>query len=169
MRTYDSEIPEYVDCTLMSNLMGISRTRLYQLIKEGIILQPIYLIANRRPYYTKEMALRNLQVKENNVGINGQVIMFYSSRRINPSISKPKPKAKRKERVNDIVPTSNTKHGELIEALEALGLDDITAEKIDSAIHKCFPEGIQDVSDDEILRSVFRYLKCQNSSHKPRT
>ncbi|MCH8121218.1 MAG: hypothetical protein IIC00_16030, partial [Planctomycetes bacterium] len=39
--------------------------------EQGVLLNPVYLVANKRPVYTREMAVRNLQVKHNNVGITG--------------------------------------------------------------------------------------------------
>lgn len=164
MRAYDNDIPEFIDCSTMARLMGISRTRLYQLIKAQIILHPVYLIANRRPVYTRDMALHNLEVKAKNVGINNQVIMFYS-RKNNTPVPKPKAAPVRKLREREIAPSPSKNHTDLIETLEALGLDGITTEKIDLAIQKCFPEGTAAINDDEILRSVFRYLKCS----EPRT
>jgi len=169
MKSYDTEIPAFVDCTHMAQLMRISRSRLYQLIDAGIVLSPVYLLHNRRPVFTKEMALRNLRVKEQNVGINGQVIMFYASRRIDSPLSKPRTSPVEKVREEKTSAPKIPKHVQLIEDLEALGMENIKAEQIDSAIQKCFPTGVEDVSEDEILRSVFRFIKCQNPEHKPRT
>jgi len=166
---FETDLPEYVDCTSMAKLMRISRSRLYQLIDAGIVLSPVYLLCNKRPVFTKEMALRNLRVKEQNVGINGQVIMFYASRQSTSQIPKPKISPVEKRREEKTSSPKIQKHVQLIEDLEALGMENIKAEQIDSAIQKCFPTGVEDVSEDEILRSVFRFIKCQNPEHKPRT
>ena len=149
----------------MAELLQLSRSLLYQLIEQGVLLKPVYLVTNKRPVYTREMTVRNLQVKHNNVGITGQVVMFYSVR---PAMKPVKTKRTTKRPTEQPVVSTN-KHTYLIEALEALGLDNITASQIDSAILKCFPEGTEDVSEDEILREVFRYLKCRDSEHKQRT
>ncbi len=164
---YETDIPEYLDCTAMAKLMRISRSRLYQLINDAVVLQPAYLIANRRPVFTREMAVRNLMVKEQNVGINGRVIMFYASRRNDPVAWKPRPAPIKK--VQEMKQPKVEKHTELIEALQALGIEKITAEQVDAAITKCFPGGTADIGDDNILRAVFRHLKCQNYEHKHRT
>ena len=131
---YDN-IPAYINVSKMAELLQLSRSRLYQLIEQGVILKPVYLVANKRPVYTREMALRNLQVKHNNVGINNQVIMFYSAR---PKMRPAKTKRTTKQSTEQPV-VSSSKHTDLIEALEALGLENITASQIDSAILKCFP------------------------------
>jgi hypothetical protein len=165
---FEAEIPEYVDCTSMAKLMRVSRSRLYQLIDAGIVLSPVYLIANRRPVFTKDMALRNLQVKERNVGVNGQVIMFYASRQSCSSAAKPRTSPVEKVREEKMTTPKIQKHSQIMEDLEALGMDNIKAEQLEEAIQKCFPTGVEDVSDDEILRSVFRFMKRQNPEDKQR-
>ena len=156
MNSKYNNLPAYVNVSAMAELLQLSRSRLYQLIDQGIILKPVYLISNKQPVYTKEMAMRNLQVKHNNVGINGQVVMFYS---IRPKMKPAKTKKTTKQQTEKPVKLSN-KHTDLIESLESLGMENITAEQIDSAIVKCFPDGTENVSEDEILREVFRYMKC---------
>ena len=159
------DIPPYINVSTMAELLQLSRSRLYQLVEQGVLLKPAYLVANRRPVYTQDMALRNLTVKNNNVGINGEIVMFYSTR---PMMKLTTPKKTTKEPTLQPVKSSN-KHSDIIEALEALGLENVTASQIDSAILKCFPDGTKNVSEDEILREVFRHIKCRNSEHKQRT
>jgi hypothetical protein len=153
-------IPEYVNVSKMAKLLNLSRSRLYQLIDKGILLQPAYLISTKHPVYTKEMAMRNLEVKNSNVGINGEIVMFYSVRTTTIISTKKTTKKPTKPK------TEFTKHSELLEALESLGLENITASQIDTAIQKCFPDGTENISEDEILREVFRHLKCQDNEHK---
>jgi hypothetical protein len=169
MKSYETDVPDFIDCTTMARLMGTSRTRLYQLMADEVILRPVYLIANRRPVYTKEMAVRNLKVKQKNVGVNGRVIMFYSSRPKYSASLKPKAEPKKNRREEECVSSQKGRHDDLIEALEALGIENIKPEQIDSAIRICFPDGTNDVSEDEILRAVFRHCKCQNPEHNQRT
>jgi hypothetical protein len=68
-----NNIPPIVTINQLCSLMGISRSRYYQLLSEDIILPPIYSTESKRPYYTKEMAERNLEVKRSNTGVNGKV------------------------------------------------------------------------------------------------
>ena len=124
-------------------------------------LKPVYLSSNKRPVYTREMAVRNIEVKNNNVGINGEVIMFYSARI--PTTTKPK---KTVQKSTDKKIATPEKHTDMIDALESLGLENITSSQIDSAIQKCFPGGTENVSEDDILTELFRYLRCQNTEHK---
>ena len=159
----NNNLPTYINMSTMAKFLNLSRSRLYQLIDQGILLKPVYLSNNKRPVYTREMAMRNIEVKNNNVGINKKIIMFYSAR--TTKTTKPK-KTIKKSTDQKIV--SPDKHADMIDALESLGLENITASKIESSIQKCFPDGTENVTEDDILTSIFRYLKCQNYEHKPR-
>ena len=157
-------IPQYVNISTMAKLLNLSRSRLYQLVEQGVLLKAVYLLNNKRPVYTKEMAVRNLEVKNSNVGINGEIVMFYSAR--NTSIQTPKKIIKKPA---EQIVISPEKHVDLIDTLESLGLENITSSKIDTAIQDCFPDGTENVTEDYILTEVFRHLNCRNSEHKPRT
>jgi hypothetical protein len=148
-------IPEYINVSTMAKLLNLSRSRLYQLTDQGVLLKPVYLLNNKRPVYTREMAVRNIEVKNSNVGINSEIIMFYSARI--PTATKPKQTVKKS---NDKKVISPNKHADIIDALESLGLEKITSSQIDSAIHKCFKNGTENISEDDILTEVFRYLNC---------
>jgi hypothetical protein len=63
-------IPEYINVSTMAKLLNLSRSRLYQLTDQGVLLKPVYLLNNKRPVYTREMAVLNIEVKNSNVGIN---------------------------------------------------------------------------------------------------
>ena len=143
----------------MASLLGISRSRLYQLISQGVLLPPVHLISNRRPFYTETMSQRNLQVTNNNLGINGQVILFYPSRNLKkPNKPKPEKTAKRKSKnVQD-------KHHDLIRDLENLGLDNLASAKVEAAIATLFPETKDQQDYDHLLITIFRHLKQKNSA-----
>lgn len=160
MNDNNMNIPEYLNVSTMAKLLNLSRSRLYQLVDQGILLKPVYLSNNKRPVYTREMAVRNIEVKKNNVGINGEIIMFYSAR--TSTTTKPKKTAKKS---TDQKVVSSDKHADMIDALESLGLENITASQIDSAITKCFKNGTENISEDDILTEIFRYLNGQNTEH----
>ena len=150
-----ADIPAYVNMSTMAKLLNLSRSRLYQLIDAGVLLQPVYLLSNKLPAYTKEMAVCNLEVKRNGLGVNKQVVMFHS-----PRSSSLSPKKDITTPVEKQQPVTPSKYLELIDALESLGLENITAAKIDAAIQQCFPDGTENISDDDILTTIFRHLKC---------
>ena len=165
MNGKNDNIPAYVNLSTMAEYLQLSRSRLYQLVEQGILLGPVYLVSNKRPVFTREMVLRNLTAKHNNVGINGEIVMFHPARStMKPVMTKKIVKEPAKKPIK-----SSSKYSDLIDDLEALGLEEINTQKVELAIQDCFPSGTQNVSEDEILREVFRYIKRQNSEHKQRT
>lgn len=163
MNYENQNIPEYVNVSTMAKMLGLSRSRLYQLIDQGILLKPIYAEQSKRPVYSREIILKNLEVKKNNVGINGQIVMFYtqrSQRNIKAVAKLPKKSSKQKIVQNQ--------YKTLIEDLALLGLSNIKASDIAAAIEICFPEGTADINE-ETFTAIFRHLKRQNTEHKPRT
>ena len=153
---YDS-IPPYISISTMSELLGLSRSRLYQLVEQGILLKAVYLLKNKRPVYTREMAVRNLEARNSNVGINGEIVMFYSAR--TPATSINNTVRKYTERQS----SSSDKYAEIIDALLSLGLKDITSSVIDKSIQQCFPGGTENVPEDEVITEVFRFLKTRTA------
>lgn len=154
-------IPAAVSMSQMARLLNMSRSRFYQLISQGILLPPIYSLSSKRPYYTSEMAQRNIEVKKNNTGINGEVIIFYSAKKkVVRTVNRLKTSKKE---------IKTNKHKDLIEGLESLGMTDIKSSDIEKAIADCFPDGTKDVDQDEILTTIFRHLRCRNTEHKQRT
>jgi hypothetical protein len=156
----NNNIPAVVSMSQMAKFLKLSRSRLYQLVDAGILLPPAYLLSNRRPIYTRDMAMCNLDAKYNNTGVNGQVVMFYSARNVVHSASKLNQRSVPKPKTNK----SGNKHKSLIEELECLGLEDVAGVQIDDAIAELFPDGTANISQDDILVSVFRHIKCQNSN-----
>ncbi len=163
MNHENQDVPEYVNVSTMAKMLGLSRSRLYQLIEQGILLKPIDTELSKRSVYSREIIFRNLEVKKNNVGINGQIVMFYAqrSRRNMKAVAK-LPKKSTKQR-----PVQN-EYKAIIEDLEVLGLSNIKSSDVASTIGVCFPDGTADVSENEILTVIFRHLKRQNTEHKPR-
>ncbi len=153
----ENSIPEIVSINQLCSLMSISRSRYYQILSEGLIAPPVFS-DSKRPYFTREMAIRNLAVKKNNVGVNGKICIFYNCNR--SPISSPKNNSKKKE------PKKKTtaKHTDLIDGLSSLGLNDITSSQVDVALTKCFPDGADNVDEGEVLRRVFCQIKEQNST-----
>lgn len=108
----DVNIPEILSVTQMARLLNLSRSRLYQLVSENIFLPPIYN-DSKRPYFTSDMAIKNLEAKKNNVGINGKVVLFYTSR--NSSVPYVHKKKSHRNKSNNI-PTGDN-HQNLKEGL----------------------------------------------------
>ena len=152
----EKNIPEIVSINQMCSLMSISRSRYYQILDQGLIHPPVYS-DSKRPYFTRELALMNLEVKKNNVGANGKICIFYNCA---PSTSSAKKKSKKKEQKSK----TTDKHTDLIEGLSCLGLDGISNCQVENALKKCFPNGTENVEEGEILRQIYCLIKEQNSN-----
>lgn len=140
----------------MARMVGLSRARFYQLVKEEIFPQPLYSVQTRRPYFSEEMQAVCLEVRKRNCGINGQPILFYSPR--HPLGTQPKPVKK-----PATPPRPNDQYADLLDGLRSLGLD-VTAAQVDPVVKELFPTGIQKLELGEVIRRVFLRIKRQNST-----
>ena len=145
----------FLSCTEVARRLGLSRQRFWQLRKDGVFPQPQQDEETGRPYYTEEQLELCLDLRKQNVGMNGQVVLFYSPRpTASASTPKPKKKAKPKE----------SQHASIIRALAALGLPGATDAQIDEAIAELFPIGKEEVERGERVRAIFLHLQRKNSS-----
>lgn len=132
----------------MCRLLKMSRSQFYFHVKRGTFHAPLYLAANKRPYFTATMAEDNLRVRETGVGANNEYVIFYE-RLATAS------KCKDKRAKPDI--------SSLIQGLKKLPLEDFTLEQVEQAIVFCFPSGTGGHDEDSVLRAVFRHLKRSGS------
>jgi len=149
---------DIVSVSEMARRCGLSRARFYQLQKAGIFPSPVYMLSNRRPIYDQLLQEVCLEVRRKNCGINGKPILFYARRHhLVPATSKPtKAKAKR--------PKAN-QHKELIGALQALGLVNVTPAQIEEAVKELYPGGSKSTDQAEIIRAVFLHIRRKNSAN----
>ena len=154
-----SNLPTVLSVSQMAKVLQISRARFYQCLEAGYFLKPQYTEDTRRPYYTAEMAEANLNAKRSNVGINGKICLFYSPRNAGvspaPKISGPKTTKGK---------TDKNAYADLMEGLEALGLTGITSSQVQAGLCHCYPEGYQNIAEGEVLKGLYLYIKCQNST-----
>lgn len=154
-------IPEFVSIPAMCSLMGISRSRYYQLLTGSFILPPVYSLENKRAYFTREMAERNIAVVRNNCGLNGKICLFYNtSRRAGSSPVKP---VKNREQKPKPSPDNKNSYQDMIEGLTQLGLQDVKPSQVESVIRKLYPEGVENQDEGEVLKAVYRAIVKQNS------
>ena len=147
------ELPpnQLVSVKEMARMLSMSRSRLYQLIKQGVLLGPIYDVESKRPFYSSEMIARNLEAKRTNCGINGQAMLFYTPRKQQQARAARAPR--RQNRSN---------HADLIEGLKALGME-ATEAAVDAALRSLYPADRGAATDEgERLRAVFRHLRRSN-------
>ena len=151
-------VREYMSVTEMAERLGMSRSNLYALIDKGVFLSPIYLTANRQPFYPRHMVERNLLVRNTGLGINGQPIKFYRRRGI--------PASTQRHRItngsNGRRRARNQSSGvlaSLVNDLKALGLTSVTEDSAGVALTEMFPGGTAGVAEGDVIRAVFRRLR----------
>jgi hypothetical protein len=136
--------------------VGLSRQRFHQLVQEGVFPPPVYDIQTRRPYYTEEMMKVCISVKEQNIGVNGRVVLFYAARRSGL------PAKKQIKTHGSRSPTRPPKHSGLIDGLRGLGLAAVTEQQVEAALKELYPNGTTDVGEAEVLRTIFVHLMRRN-------
>lgn len=141
----------------MARMVGLSRARFYQLVKEGIFPAPVYDVATRRPYFNEEMQEVCIEVKRRNCGVNGKPILFYAAR--HPLGQRPKPVKRPKAE-----PKQKSQYSDLLDGLRALGLESITVAQVEPVVKELFPTGIQNLDCGEVMRAVFLRLKRRDST-----
>jgi len=148
-----------VSINQLCSMLSISRSRFYQLLSSGFLLPPIYSLDNKRPFYTPQMAEINLAVKRNNVGINGKICIFYNSRSLvsTPIVREKSLPNKPAENVN------SKKMTDIMDGLSSLGITEAKPAQIRRGIKQCFPDGIENVDEGEVLKAVFCLIKEQNT------
>lgn len=143
----------------MARMVGLSRSRFYQLIGTAFP-QPRRQAETGRPIYTEELQQACLEVRRRNCGIDGKPVLFYA-RRLGTASAKPKaPKPKLEAKSKDV--------SALVDGLNALGLTTATAAQILTVTEDLFPQGTETIDQGEVLRAVFLHLKRQNRADNVR-
>ena len=126
----------------MAQLVGLSRSRFYQLQKQAVFPQPLYDIVTKRPFYPQHLQNRCLEIRHTGIGDNGQRILFYTRRR-KGSVA-PKDPVPQRYRV-------------LIKVLSQMGVK-TTPKQLKVTLKNLYPEGLpQNIDDGLVLRDLIRY------------
>jgi DNA-binding transcriptional MerR regulator len=155
---------EIVSVSEMARMLGLSRARLYQLMKEGVFPSPTRPNNGGRPFFDREQQEQCFTVRRTNCGINGQAILFYAMRSTPapPRSANRRPRraepSRRDRPVGQAPETRELRHG-----LTQLGLVDVTDQRIRTALAEAYPDGWSNVDAADLLRSVFARLNRQDS------
>jgi hypothetical protein len=141
-----------VSVTEMATMMGLSRARLYQLIRKGKLPTPDIEEGSKRPYFNEDKQRQCLDVRRRNCGIDGKPIMFYSRRR-DVGVSRKK--------VEKAKPAASP-HADLIDHLGVMGITP-TAAEVDAVVKELVPSGTTGTPQEEVFRAVFLRIRSQNS------
>lgn len=154
----------------MARLVGLSRSRFHQLLKEGFFPAPQNCQQTGRPFYDSTTQTSCLEIRRTHFGLNGRTVMFYARRfgRLDAVQTKAgllgaQSSSARKKKTAPASPTVKPKHAALIESLKQLGLHDLTEQKVSTAVSETYPQGIEGQPHEAVLLAVFRHLVRQNS------
>ena len=140
----DNDLKSVCSVTELAKMLSLSRARVYQLQKIGILPKPIYCSRTKRPYYSLELQKKCLDIRRTGIGCNGQPIIFNASR---------------KDRSKKPQGSLDPRYKELTDILRQMGLN-VTREKVKDAVRAICPNGLDRQSDQGmIIRDLFIYLK----------
>ena len=152
-----SQMKMAVTVAEMSRMLGLSRSRFYQLI--GTAMPQPSRDENGRPFYNEEQQALCLEVRHRNCGVDGKPILFYAPRAVAPIAP-----AGRKRSTSS--KTKDQCSNEILDGVRALGLGTATRDQVSAAISQSFPNGTDGVDPGEVIRRVFLSTKRNNPSHK---
>ncbi len=155
---------EIVGVSEMARMLGLSRARLYQLMKEGVFPTPTRPEQSGRPFFDRKQQEQCLTVRRTNCGIDGRPILFYAMRS-QPSAppattrrTRRHSASQRPHRSSNDATITELRHG-----LAQLGVGQATEESIRTALAETYPDGWSSVDSAELLRTVFERLNRQDS------
>ncbi len=151
--TNENQTKAVVSVAEMSRMVGLSRARFYQLIGTTFP-PPLYTDDTKRPFYDERLQSVCLDVRRRNCGIDGKPVLFYSRRPLGAPVPVRKPKK---------ATANGDRHADLLDGLKGLGLAAVTAAQVGEAMKQLYPNGVEQVSQGEVLRTVFLHLRRQFS------
>ncbi len=131
---------KFVTFSELAEMLAISPSRLYDLIRDGVFPEPLRNPKNGRPYYSQPLIDSCRHVLASRKGLNGQP---YT-----PNRKRKKAGATAGER---------GRHESLIASLSSLGLI-ATAKQVDDAV-KSLPNAGKGLDDGELVKQVFLRLR----------
>jgi hypothetical protein len=145
----------------MAARVGLSRQRFMQLVKAGVMPEPLRDADTGRPYYPEDLQAQCEEVKRRNVGINNKVVMFYARRTPTPT-----PTARPKVVRASTKPQTADRHADIVDGLHGLGLTTATAAQVADAVAELYPRGTTGTDTGSVIRAVFLHLRGKISSEK---
>jgi hypothetical protein len=156
-------LKEVVTCAEMARMCGLSRSRFYGLVQEGIMPEPSRQKDTNRPFYTREQQRQCLLVRKTNCGVNGKAVLFYAQRRSEGMMPARRPTPVRPQRT---AARPDPVLVELQHGLAQLGMSEIAEARIKNVLLSAFPDGYRNVSPPQLLMAVFRRLREEDQSNE---
>jgi len=136
----------------MAAMLRLSRSRLYQLIAEGVFLPPERDPRTGRPFYPPDVQQQNMEIRQGNVGANGELRLFYRPRQRHETDAPLPPPCYDST-------TGSGSYRELLVAMKQLGLKGVSTKDIEEAVRSCFPKGLEGQDEGDVIRSCYRFLR----------
>ena len=156
---------EIVSVSEMARMLGFSRARVYQLLRDGVLPKPTKTAEGGRPFFTRAQQEQCIEVRRTNCGIDGRPILFYATRVPSPAPPTTETRQPRR-RSAPARPRRSTEDSTITDlrcGLRQLGLTDATEQSIRAALADLYPDGHAGVDSSELLRSIFVHLNRQDS------
>ena len=145
-----NELRSFITPTDMARAVGLSRSRFYSLIG-SVFPEPMTTEFSSRRFYDEEGQRQCLEIRRNNKGLNGMPMFFQTKQSSANKSTKQTTKSKPK----------TSKYESLLMGLVALGLTGISDKEVEQAIITAFPNGISEISEEDVLRTVFINLSAR--------
>ena len=128
-------------------MIGLSRSRFYQLLESGFFPKPKYDERSNRPYFDATLQKTILESRNSGIGVDGSYMLFYSLR-------KKEGHSKKTIKCNK----TNSISKEFAETLGSMGLN-CSEKDVSAALSELYPDGTEGIDQGLIIRELYRFLK----------
>lgn len=143
----------------MARRVTLSRGRFYELIEAGVFPPPCYCPHTRRALYPADLQRQCLEIRETQMGANGQYVLFYGKRSVNAVQGQA---VERFRRGTDHHRNRDSALAAYRDGLTALGMGTLTDDQIRSAIQAAYPSGTNGIDSGTVLAAIFRLMRRPN-------
>ena len=130
-------------------MIGLSRSRFYQLLDSGFFPKPLIDERSNRPYFDSKLQKQILECRKTGIGADGSYMLFYSPRK-KEGYSKKSIKRKKTDSISS----------EFADTLESMGLD-CTEKDVSVALSELYPDGTDGIDTGLVIRELYRLLKVK--------
>lgn len=128
----------------LGTLIGLSRARIYQLIRQGRFPAPDPGEHSSRTFFSAESMKTILRIKEEGIALDGKAIVF--NRKVHP------------RKKTEARPESQSSSLSIQEYLEGLGME-IPAARLNTVLKELYPNGWQRFPKEEVVQKAFQRLQ----------
>jgi len=144
----NGELKEVYSVTELAAILGLSRTRLYQLKSEGVFPLPVYCPYTRRPFYTVDLVKQCLKIRQTGRGFNGRSIIFYQRLKKNGEQQIQNEDEKREQFYIDVMRFLKINLGE-----------NLTNSETKRLVSALYPNGLTEYKvNDKVANALIQYL-----------